>query len=268
MTGPGRTAVVALCSAARVAHLEAQLAAVGDSATRIVVWLDDTPAPPLDCEVVLHVPPTSGGLRLARGRNAGADEAVRLGCDLIVFLDADCIPGAECLTRYRGAAAEFPDAILCGPVTYLPEGFTATDQPALRAATAPHPARPAPPAGDTVVASNDEYALFWSLSFALTRDRWRAGPRFDESYVGYGGEDTDFGFSARATSVALVWVGGADAYHQYHPTSSPPWAHLDDILINGARFAEKWGRWPMEGWLEEFRMAGAVQFSDGAWRRT
>ena len=42
---------------------------------------------------------------------------------------------------------------------------------------------------------------------------------------------------------------GARAYHQHHPSSSPPVQHLADILRNGALFRRRWGRWPMEGWL-------------------
>jgi hypothetical protein len=38
--------------------------------------------------------------------------------------------------------------------------------------------------------------------------------------------------------------------------------HLDDILRNGALFAERWGWWPMQGWLDEFQSMGLVR-SDG-----
>jgi len=50
--------------------------------------------------------------------------------------------------------------------------------------------------------------------------------------------------------LGLGWVGGARAYHQHHPVSSPPVEHLDDILRNGRLFHERWGEWPMTGWLE------------------
>jgi GT2 family glycosyltransferase len=110
--------------------------------------------------------------------------------------------------------------------------------------------------------------LFWSLSFAVTADTWLAVGGFEESYEGYGGEDTDFAFTARAAGVPLVWVGGAHAYHQYHPTSAPPWQHLDDILRNGRLFADRWGSWPMEGWLEAFAAAGAIEQTPTGWTRT
>ena len=82
-----------------------------------------------------------------------------------------------------------------------------------------------------------------------------------------GGEDTDLGRTAIARGVGLGWVGGARAYHQHHPVSSPPVEHLDDILRNGRLFHERWGEWPMTGWLEEFERRGLVRREDGHWVR-
>jgi GT2 family glycosyltransferase len=270
MTGTSpRRAVVSLCSAPRVDHLRRQLAALRPEprTTTVVVWIGADEPPALDADAVLKVPPGPDGLRLAAARNAGADHAVASGADLLVLLDADCVPGPEMLDRYEAAARTHGDAVLCGPVTYLPPGAPADDPDALGALTAPHPGRPAPPDGDVVPATDEEYPLFWSLSFALTAARWGSGPRFDERYAGYGGEDTDFAFALRAAGVPMAWVGGAHAYHQHHPTSSPPWQHLDDILRNGALFAERWGRWPMEGWLRAFEDAGAVRRVGAGWQR-
>ena len=49
--------------------------------------------------------------------------------------------------------------------------------------------------------------------------------------------------------------------------SSPPWQHLDDILRNGAAFSERWGEWPMGGWLEAFAAAGAIERRGDGWVR-
>ncbi|WP_371740782.1 glycosyltransferase [Frigoribacterium sp. CFBP 13712] len=290
---PGRhVAVVTLCSVARLDHLRHQLAAVVRDAaspepgpepgpdasapsrsttprvSTVVVWLDDEPAPSdLGVDLVVHMPPAAEGFRLAAARNAGADAAVGLGADLVVFLDADCVPSPSLVSRYVDAARAEPDAVLCGPVTYLAPGVDVDDPAVLAELTAPHAARPAPPAGLLTRAGDGEYALFWSLSFALTARAWRSGPRFDERYVGYGGEDTDFAFAFRRAGRPLVWVGGADAYHQHHPTSSPPWQHLDDVLRNGRLFAEQWGEWPMTGWLEAFARGGAVRRVADGWER-
>ena len=263
-------AVVSLCSPPRAAHLRNQLAALGGPADveRIVVWIDDDDSPSLDADRILRVDRGPAGLRLASARNAGAAAAIANGAALIVFLDADCVPGPDLLDRYRAAAVDHPDAVLAGPVTYLSSGFDVSNRPALRRATAPHAARPNPPDHTTQIAADEEYPLFWSLSFAVSASTWVRTGGFHEAYEGYGGEDTDFAFTLRSQGIPLVWVGGAHAYHQYHPTSSPPWQHLDDILRNGARFAQRWGEWPMTGWLRAFAEEGAVEWDGSSWRRS
>lgn len=265
--GAPSTAIITLSSAERLAHLRNQFAAVDAGALRVVAWVGDDTPPALAAHVVVSVPPGPEGVRLAAARNAGAAAALASGADLLVFLDADCIPGPDLLRRYTGASGRHPDAVLCGPVTYLP-ARAAVDPAALAAATSPHPARPMPPDDAETVADADEYRLFWSLSYALTASTWRRSGGFDERYEGYGGEDTDFAFRLRRAGIPLAWVGGAHAYHQYHPTSSPPWQHIDDILRNGRLFAETWGEWPMIGWLEQFESGGAVVREDGGWRRS
>ena len=267
---PMPVAVVSLCSTPRAPHLLNQLAALAGHADveRIVVWIDDDDPPSMDADRILRVDRGPAGLRLATARNTGATAAIASGAALIVFLDADCVPGADLLDRYRAAALAHPDAVLAGPVTYLPPGSDASDRSALQRATAPHAARPNPPDRTTQMAAADEYPLFWSLSFAMTVATWQRIGGFDEAYEGYGGEDTDFAFTLRNRGVPLVWVGGAHAYHQYHPTSSPPWQHLDDILRNGARFAQRWGEWPMTGWLRAFAEEGAVKWDGSSWVRS
>lgn len=268
------TGIVTLASQTRLAHLTRQeewLRALAPGAIRVVVQLDDLSVPDL-VEGAVRVVPGNDGLRLAAGRNRGAAEAIARGADLLVFLDVDCLPHPRLLPLYERAALDVASvagpALLCGPVTYLPEGAIPEGPADADRYVAPHPARPAPAAGVTQPARPDDWDLFWSLSFACTPATWTAVGGFDESYEGYGGEDTDFAQRAALAGAALAWVGGADALHQFHPTSSPPWQHLDDILRNGRIFARRWGRWPMVGWLAAFADAGAIELVDGDWRRT
>jgi GT2 family glycosyltransferase len=100
--------------------------------------------------------------------------------------------------------------------------------------------------------------LFWSLAFAVTPATHARIGGFDPGYEGYGAEDTDYAFRARAAGVPLTWVGGAWAHHQHHPVSHPPVEHLADIVRNARRFRWRWGRWPMEGWLAAFARDGLV----------
>lgn len=269
MTAPV-AAVLTTASAARLEHLERQqrfLAREAAPHLRVIAWLDAAPPPELPGAIVVHVPPGEHGLRVGAGRNAAAAAALEAGAQLLVLLDVDCLPGPDLLRRYREASAAHPSALLCGPVTYLPEGLRPERTDALGALTAPHPARPHPADDAIEPAGDDEYDLFWSLSFALTREAWLRLGGFSPDYEGYGAEDTDYAARARARAVPLLWVGGAHAYHQWHPTQSPPVQHVDDILRNGAVFAARWGRWPMLGWLEAFERMGVVERSADGWRR-
>ena len=148
---------------------------------------------------VIGVPGTPSGLPLAQARNAGARHALAAGAELLVFLDVDCIPGPGPARALRGGRADGP-ALLCGPVAYLPPappgGYPATG---LRRAGRAHPARPVPP--EDGVLTGGDHTLFWTLSFAITRATWHRVGAFCEDYVGYGGEDTDYGQLARRAGV-------------------------------------------------------------------
>lgn len=152
--------------------------------------------------------------------------------------------------------------MFCGTVSYLPapgsDGYRLDE---LAHLAQPHGARPAPADGQILPAR--DYSLFWSLSFAVGADTWQRLGGFHEQYVGYGGEDTDFAQLARRAGVPLYWIGGAPAYHQHHPVEQPPVSHLDDILRNAHIFRDRWGWWPMRGWLEQFAELGLVRYEPG-----
>ncbi|MGJ9373505.1 glycosyltransferase family 2 protein [Nesterenkonia sp. CF4.4] len=219
---------------------------------------------------VWEIPRSAGRLPLAAARNLGAQRALEQlpgPDDLLIFLDVDCIPDPGLISAYIEASRLRPEDLLCGPVAYLPElpgeALDAATAEQLAAWAEPHPARPAPAPGE--IQTHGEHALFWSLSFAVRRDVWETIGGFDEAYTGYGAEDTDFSWRARAHGVELTWVGGARAYHQHHPVSRPPVEHLTDILRNGRIFADRWGHWPMEGWLQEFERMGLVHRKREDW---
>jgi N-acetylglucosaminyl-diphospho-decaprenol L-rhamnosyltransferase len=230
---------------------------------RVVVAMDD-PDLELDDAEVVHLPARADGrLPLAAARNAGVRAATDRGADVLVLLDVDCLVAPATVAAYDAAVREQPRTLWSGPVTYL----RAADRPYrlddLDRLDDPHPARPAPAQGHRE--TGEDWSLFWSLSFAVSADGWAAAGGFDEAYAGYGGEDTDFAQRARRAGLTLGWDGGARAYHQHHPTSSPPVQHLDDVLRNGEVFAERWGWWPMAGWLHDFERLGLVRRSGDGW---
>ncbi|TQK20697.1 GT2 family glycosyltransferase [Microbacterium sp. SLBN-154] len=269
----GRVAVITAWSRDREDHLLRQRAflsrvsAQGVEVFRVDIGLDADPAATPPGVVAGHVAPGPHGVRVGAARNEGARIALDQGAEVLVFLDVDCLPGPELVRRYVEVLRRHPSDIACGPVTYLASVERPGLPDQLDGMTRPHPARPSPAAEESRSGSSEEYDLFWSLSFAVTPGTWRRLGGFDEAYEGYGAEDTDFARRARASGVGLRWVGGAHAYHQWHPAGSPPWRHLDDILRNGALFSRTWGEWPMRGWIDAFVAAGAVEEHAGGFRR-
>ncbi len=267
-TAPPRTASVTLAHG-RHAHLRRQQASLARGSVQpdevVVVAMGDPDLPVTTGTVVVPLDADPADLPLAAARNAGARAALDRGCEVLVFLDVDCLAGPTLLETYAETATAHPGTVWSGPVTYLPAGL---DEDALAhpwRLDAPHPARPAPAPGEVLLGAEPD--LFWSLSFALHRDAWERAGGFHEGYSGYGGEDTDFARLVVAAGLDLGWVGGARAYHQHHPTTSPPVQHLDDVLRNGALFAARWGTWPMRGWLEAFEERGLVRRTGDGWVR-
>jgi N-acetylglucosaminyl-diphospho-decaprenol L-rhamnosyltransferase len=268
-----RVAVVTLARG-RHAHLEGQHRSLA-AGTRppddyVVVAMDDPAIRWAEIDGlrrrVVRVDADPRGLPLARARNRGVRAALDAGATTVVCLDVDCLAGATLVAAYADAVAADPATVWQGPVTYLPPppdgGYRLRDLDDL---DRPHPGRPAPAPGERLPGGDPD--LFWSLSFAVSPAGWERSGGFHPDYVGYGAEDTDFGHQVVLRGVGLGWDGSARAYHQHHPVSSPPTEHLDDILRNAALFHERWGRWPMTGWLEEFERLGLASYRDGRWQR-
>ena len=255
--------------AGRRSHLRLQQRALRDSDSqvdeRIVVAMGVPPYLELTAGDTLVELPASSRLPLAEARNRGAAAAIARGAELMLFLDVDCLPSRRLIERYIAASRAAPDDLLCGPVHYLdPPGPDGYDLNRLPSRPTGHPARPTPTADRIVRDGNHE--LFWSLSFALTTETWVRIGGFDDAYAGYGAEDTDFGQRARAAGVGLSWVGGAWAFHQHHPTNDPPTQHVDDIVRNAELFHERWGWWPMQGWLTQFEQLGLIEWDPSGQR--
>ncbi|MEH3158557.1 MAG: galactosyltransferase-related protein [Sphingomonas taxi] len=199
-----------------------------------------------------------GGIPLAAARNAAARAAT--GARLC-FLDIDCIPDPWLVADYAERLGD-DDALLMGEVLYLPAGATrdGLDFARFAAIGEQHSERAGPPVEP--IAPCADYRCFWSLNFAMRRDRFLALGGFDESYVGYGGEDTDFGRTVVTAGVPLRWVRGARAYHQHHDHHMPPVHHVASVIANARRFRDKWGEWTMPHWLRCFELMGLVARSD------
>jgi glycosyltransferase involved in cell wall biosynthesis len=202
----------------------------------------------------LHV--TSDILPLARSRN----ECVRNASnEIILFLDVDCIPSSTMFERLLRLTPTKDSLVMATPFyLYKDTDLNEFDDAYLMDNSTVHQSRAKMQGGY----SND-YAAFWSLCFALTKQTFENIGGFDEGYVGYGGEDTDFAFSAQKAGVKF-YLDKADCYHQYHKVYKPPVQHVGDIVLNSNYFFKKWHKWPMKGWLKEFVDMGYIRWTEDA----
>jgi N-acetylglucosaminyl-diphospho-decaprenol L-rhamnosyltransferase len=193
---------------------------------------------------------------LARARNDLA-RAARGEC--LVFLDVDCIPGRDLVGAYAAVLAEH-DAIAVGRTLYLPPGAGGEEEE-LRRLAEPHPQRERLFSDGVRLDRRHEH--FWSLNFAVRRSCFleRIGG-FDEGYVGYGIEDTDFALRVRAREVPLAWVREAVAFHQHHPPTRQRADSIPALVRNAKRFQRSWGSWPARGWLEELSARGLIRWDE------
>jgi glycosyltransferase involved in cell wall biosynthesis len=208
---------------------------------------------------IRQIPMASDPLPLAAARNRVVAAASGEG---IVFLDVDCIPAPSLVADYAERLATF-GGLLMGEVLYLPGEATRGDwtTEAFAAIAVKHSDRRGPPP-EGIEICND-YRCFWSLNFAMRRETFLATGGFDESYTGYGGEDTDFGKMLDQRGIAIAWLKGALAYHQYHPHHMPPIHHLASVVRNAERFEAKWGYRTMGHWLYAFRLMGLIDDAPG-----
>jgi GT2 family glycosyltransferase len=196
-------------------------------------------------------------LPLAAARNALAQAARG---DRLIFLDVDCIPDETFVADYEANLT--PDAgLLMGEVAYMPKGHPEHDWTfdRLREHAHQHSERGGPP--ETPTERCGDYRCFWSLNFGIHADAYEASGGFDERYVGYGGEDTDFGRTVHEANIPIQWMRGGMAYHQYHEHHMPPLHHIDSVVRNAEIFADKWGFRTMDHWLYCFGLMGLIEDS-------
>ena len=194
-------------------------------------------------------------LPLAEARNHAASLC---NSDRMIFLDVDCIPSKDMIANFD-AAVSAESKLWMGSPQYLPAGSTEGNWQFgdLSVLASQHPLQPELRLSERQ--SSTRYEMFWSLCFAITKKNFDAIGGFDDSFDGYGGEDTDFAFAARKAGIPFGFVG-ATAFHQHHAVCKPPLNHFQAIVRNAKRFREKWGVWPMESWLSSFAALDLVSF--------
>jgi GT2 family glycosyltransferase len=214
-------------------------------------------------QVLRCAPLPNGSLRVGAGRNAGAAAATGLH---LCFLDVDCVVPPSGLSAMTDRLIQRGVTVLMPPVRFLRADWVQQVRNASPAGTGAWMAasdaanRPAPTADR--IARPTEIDLFWSLAFCCTADTYERTGGFDDAYVGYGAEDTDFARRATQAGVTFVWLSDPTVFHQYHPPSRLDPDRLPELLANARRFHRRWGDWPMRGWLTELAERGVVRWDE------
>jgi len=237
-------------------HLLNVLAAIEQSTRTpydlVIVHMNE-PEYPIDSQLPIRQDSlsTTNPLPLAAARNRAASLAKGT---MLLFLDVDCIPAPTCIEDLLAATGQ--GMITMADPLYLPDTVTSINFTAFERSAAASKAR-----HNIAYGISDQYELFWSLGFMVSKQTFEAMGGFDESFTGYGGEDTDFAFTAQSKQIPLAF-SRARIYHQPHPSYDPPLNWLEDIVTNARTFKGKWGIWPMRGWLQSFESAGYISLTD------
>ena len=242
-----------------------------------IVQIPTTTQAPLDSAYKISENETlKTGFDIGRNRNSGAARATH---DTLIFLDVDCIVAPTFIEQLNAKLQVHPDALLMGQPRYLTRPLTDAEGAQLQQGTLSkahlsklsvyNPYRynfesviedgVAENDKQTPIEQTQDYGAFWSLCFAISRTQFEQIGGFDTQYVGYGAEDTDFAFTARALNIDFYLTADV-IYHQQHSVYRPPLNHLDSIVINANRFYDKWQHWPMAGWLTPFANMGLIDW--------
>ncbi|WP_295767145.1 glycosyltransferase [uncultured Mucilaginibacter sp.] len=203
--------------------------------------------PPTGLNVSIHVMGNSQKLPLAAARNAGIKAAKT---DNIIFIDVDCIVSP---TLFESMLAQLQSQnIIAAYPLYLPFVPETGNYAALKQEAISHPAREHIPVGEPV-----EHLQFWSLIFGIQKQTFKKIGGFDESFMGYGAEDTDFAMMFKQQGIKLLFAGDY-VLHQYHDKYDPPVNYFQSIIENARRYRQKWNFLPMQRWLKAFQKMGLI----------
>ncbi|KQS36277.1 glycosyltransferase family 2 protein [Pedobacter sp. Leaf194] len=188
------------------------------------------------------------GLPLAAGRNLGFYAAKTQN---IIFIDVDCIISPS-LFENMLKVLEAKRIISAYPL-YLPIVPDSGNYEEIKHLAVPHPSRENIPALQPT-----DHLQFWSLIFAIQKQGFKSIGGFDDTFKGYGAEDTDFAMKFHQAGAKLIFVRDY-VLHQYHDKYDPPLNHFDSIIENARRYRLKWNALPMLRWLKGFEKMDLIQ---------
>lgn len=224
----------------------------------VVICMNDSlpELPPTPFKIKSSVINSLHKLPLAAARTKASSIA---NGDFLIFLDVDCIPHPDLVETFT-YHLEQEDALYQGSIRYLHSQWRKQwTFETLNFDSAPNQLQGEELAGNQRVIH--KYEFFWSLCFGIRKSTFTKIGGFDTRFTGYGGEDTDFSFTARLSKIPFYKIS-ALAYHQFHTSYSPPLNHLADIVENAKVFYDKWNFLPMDKWLKQFAELGYIKLEN------
>lgn len=200
------------------------------SRLQVVVADDGSAVPPrlspdLDLDVVL-VRQDDHGFRAAAARNLGVRSS---DGRVLVLLDGDTVPEPGYVAALTRLPAVLPDALVGGRRRYAAlDGWTPEHVGHWFAGSGPAPAVLSEPewlsreyraSGDLLTVGPRSYQHLIGAVLACSREMFDDVDGFDETFVGYGGEDYDFSYRAFNAGAVLAYVPEAVGWH-----SGPDWS--------------------------------------------
>lgn len=218
-----------------------------------IVCMDDMGGIETDIElnVCIHLMQNNESLPLAAARNKGFAAAKT---NNVIFIDVDCIVSTS-LFKTILQELNIENIIAAYPLYLktLPDHGSFAQ---LKPNGIPHPARINIPVGEPV-----PHLQFWSLIFAIKKETFEKIGGFDESFTGYGAEDTDFAMSFHKAGIEQIFVKDF-VLHQYHDKYDPPLNYFNSIIKNAQRYHQKWQVLPMQSWLRTFEKLGLIYINE------
>lgn len=219
--------------------------------------------------VVRPVATDRRGVPVAAARNLAAEIAIGRGAEVLIFLDANVIPGARTLERFAEVVSDpelrqdlSPGPVLwCAPVLTLPEADPALGYPLTQLPELGQPQPTTPQLAQGQLLSDERPLAFYGGSFAISAADFSRTGGFCADYIGRGLQDLDFAqVVLQEEKGSMIWVGGADSYAQPRPATEPD-LQVRHALTHVQAWRSRWHTPPEHPWLEGLVAQGLLKRS-------
>lgn len=192
-------------------------------------------------------------INLAAARNEGVKIAHH---EHLIFLDVDCIPSSAFIENMLDIIQHTNGLVMGQPRLLsqsVQDNFTQEDLTEMSIED------PESSSVKIALKKEEDYNLFQSLGFGLSRMRFEQIEGFSTDYENVKISDRDFAKKANKAGIPF-YTSNTIVYHQSPHISLPPVHLLDSIIKDSNYFNSKWNSWPTEQWLKQFNDLGFIEW--------